>query len=117
MKSSVLFGAILVLSVSLAPAQTAKDYVTGTVVDIQQSSDDSLVNGTTVGNSYQNYTVQIGNMIYTAYCTEKLITSHCDTDFVIGAQVQVRIDGQHIYIVRANGKEQKAKIFRKKLAK
>jgi hypothetical protein len=26
------------------------------------------------------------------------------------------LDGQHLYIVRANGKEQKAKIFRKKLA-
>ncbi len=116
MKTLVLFGAILVLSGSVVRTQAVKEYVTGTLVDIQESTDAILIKGTTSRSSDQNYTVRIGNMIYTACCEEKLITSHCDTNFVIGGPVQARVDGKHLYIVRSNGKEQKAAIFRKELA-
>lgn len=117
MKKSALLGAILALSASGAAAATHnKTYVKGTLVNVEESTDDILINGTTSRSSYENYTVRIGNIIYTAYCAEKLITSHCDSNFVINAPVQTRVDGKHLYIVRANGKEQKARIFRKKLA-
>ena len=116
MKKLSLLGAILLLSAPWILAAIAKEHVAGTLVNVEQSTDDTLINGTTSRSSFENYTVRVGDIVYTAYCAEKLITSHCDTDFVIGAPVQVRIDGKHIYIVRANGKEQKAKIFRKKLA-
>lgn len=117
MKTLAMLGAILVLSGSVARPQAAKEYVTATLVDVEQSTDDVLINGTTRRSSDENYTVRIGNMIYTAYCEEKLITSHCDTNFVIGGPVQARVDGKHLYIVRSNGKEQKAAIFRKELAR
>jgi hypothetical protein len=114
MKTMALLGAILVLSSSAGSAQIAKGYVTGTLVNVEESTDDTLNKGTTLRSSFENYTVRIGDMTYTAYCAEKLITSHCDSNFVIGGPVQARVEGEHLYIVRSNGKEQKAKIFRSK---
>jgi hypothetical protein len=114
-KAALLLWAILAFSTSLVRAQIAKGYVTGTLVNVEESTDDTLNKGTTLRSSFENYTVRIGDMTYTAYCAEKLITSHCDSNFVIGGPVQARVEGEHLYIVRSNGKEQKAKIFRKKI--
>jgi hypothetical protein len=53
-------------------------------------------------------------MIYSGACRERLFNG-CDTNFVIGAPVQVRFDKSDMFLLRENGKELKLHVGRKQI--
>ena len=115
MKSNRWIVLSLLLSITPLGANAGeKTYVTGTLINIESSHDSTTYKGTSVGSYYEDYTVQVGNMIYTAWCEEKLFHG-CDINFVLGAPVQVRFNKSSMFLLRANGKEQKANIEKQRI--
>jgi hypothetical protein len=108
-----LAGVILLFSVLGANA-AQKTYVTGTLVNIESSHDSTTYKGTSIGSYYQDYTVQVGDRVYTAWCEEKLFHG-CDINFVLGAPVKVRFEKSSMFLLRANGKEQKTNIEKQRI--
>lgn len=108
------WGAVLAFFCCAIAHAAGKNYETGIVENVSSSKDTSFYQGTSDTTYFDNYDVRIGDMIYTSWCRERLL-GVCDTNFVIGANVQARIDGSHLYLVRANGKEQKTSISRRRL--
>lgn len=106
---------LLALSLFQAISYAAdKQYVTGTMLSIRPSHSQTFIQGTSHEDYYEAYSVRIGNMIYSGWCEERLFTG-CDTNFVINAPVQVRLDRSSLFLLRSNGKEQKVNVERREL--
>lgn len=96
-----MIGKLAILPLLLAAADHT--FVSGTMLDIRPGSE-----------HVTGYAVQVGNILYAGSCRDGLVT-FCDTDFLVNAPVQVRIDGKSLYVVRHNGKELKITIYRREL--
>lgn len=91
-----------------------KEYVTGTMLSIVPSHSQTFYEGTSIDMYFYGYSVRVGNMMYSGACRERLFNG-CDTNFVIGAAVQVRFDKSDMFLLRENGKELKLHVGRKQI--
>jgi hypothetical protein len=86
------------------------EYQTGKLLDV--TTDERLVEGTTVRHAI--FTVQIGELVYT---TRGGHISHHAGDYaqglIVGDAVQVSIDGEHMLLLKPDGKELKTKIIKR----
>ena len=99
-----MFLMLLVLTSSVTPwAKDTTIYHTGTIVNIDSSYDPE---GT---SSHYTLTIQDGT---DRYVGDRVlhIWNHEPDDLKVGGQVQYRIDGHHLFVKRANGKELKTKL-------
>jgi hypothetical protein len=107
--------ALLALSLVSATSYAAdKQYESGVMMSIRPSHSQTFYQGTSIDLYYEGYSVRIGDTIYSGWCRDRLL-SGCDTNFVIHAPVQVRLDKSHFYLLRSNGKEQKVTIGQREL--
>lgn len=68
----------------------AKNYLSGVLVDIRSDDDPTLNEGSSIGRFFEDDSVRVGNLVYMP--RPDLDSTHCyDTDFVIGAKVQIKI--------------------------
>lgn len=86
------------------------------MLGIRQMEDQTFYQGTSREDYAEEYTVRVGDMIYSGWCSEEHVWQHCDINFVINAPVQVRVDKSHLYLLRSNGKEQRITIDQRKIS-
>ena len=100
----------ILLSAVCLGAAPRHEFQSGKLVDI--TSDDRVDKGTT--HSYAVYQVQIGDIIYFGR-GERLSKHPGDSGhgLIVGDPVQAAIDGNDLILQRPDGKEIKAKIFKR----
>jgi hypothetical protein len=109
----VLFIAI----VALAYSANADDYSTATIVDAGQGTElvaDGL--GGVYGTNQNTLAIEMDGMRITAtYATILASGKNAAANFIVGTTVQARIDKNNkwLYVVRADGKELRARITRR----
>jgi hypothetical protein len=92
-----------------------KKYETGVLLDIESSKDSSFYEGTSTNTYFENYSIRVGDYVFKSWCRDKLFRG-CNIGFTIGATVQVRFDNGEMFLLRADGKEQKTHIEKRILA-
>jgi hypothetical protein len=66
----------------------------------------------TVTDVEYRLSVQIGDMVYVGSYWPRWRWSYAPTDFIVNDPVESRLDGKHMYLKRADGKELKTEIIR-----
>lgn len=109
----------LVLVAMLVSCCWAATYQTGKLVSVTDSRSNRDVGNsytgavTTVTDVEYRLSVELGDMIYVGSYWPRWNWSYAPTDFVVNDSVQVRIDGKHMLIRRANGKELRTQIIQR----
>ena len=78
--------------------------------DIQNSYNGSI---TTVTDVEYRFSIQIGEMIYVGSYWPRTRWSYKPADFIVNDPIDVRLDGKHMFIKRADGKELKTEIVQR----
>lgn len=97
----------------------ATQYQTGKLLSIADSRSNRDVqntyNGsiTTVTDVEYRFSIQIGEMIYVGSYWPRTRWSYKPTEFIVNDPIEVRLNGKHMFIKRADGKELKTEIVQR----
>ena len=100
-------------------AALASSYQPGKLLSITDSSSNRIVSNSqtgavaTVTDVEYRLSVQIGDMVYVGSYWLRWRWSYAPTDFIVNDPVEARLDGKHMYLKRADGKELKTEIIRR----
>src|ERR1700735_2049329 len=110
-KALVVIALVWGLTTILSAAQ--HDFQTGKLINID--SDERLISGTSY--RWAIYTVEVGGVVYSAR-GERVRRRSGDPGhgLVIGDPVKAAIDGEHLILLKPNGKELSAKIVKRERA-
>lgn len=91
-------------------AVAARQYATGTIVDVQQKTTTRVLyyqvdTPITQDDPYYEISVQIKDTVYFGRYTPMHSRDTLPEDWTVGASVQVRIDGRHLVLKRPGGSE------------
>jgi hypothetical protein len=104
------FAYILLGAVLATQAYASRVYTTGRLLDA--TTDERLKEGTSLRRAI--YTVQVGDIVYTLQ-GEKVGTKTKDITkgLVVGDPVEASVDGEHVYLHTAGGKQIKTDIMKR----
>jgi len=112
----------LLICLSLVGALAAKDkreWKTGTLLSITDSSSNRVISNTqtgavqTVTDVEYRFSVLIDGMIYVGSYWPRWKWSYAPTDLVINDPIEIFIDGKDMYIKRPEGQELKTKVIQR----
>lgn len=73
----------------------AENYLSGVLIDIRSDDDPTWDEGSSIGRFFEDDSVRVGNLVYIPR-PDLGWTNRYDTDFVIGAKVQIKIAGHFL---------------------
>ncbi len=107
----------LLICVSLAAAKDKRDWKTGTLLSITDSSSNRIVGN---GGSVQTITdveyrisILADGMVYVGSYWPRFRWSYSPTDFVINDPIEISVEGKEMYIKRPEGQELKTKVIQR----
>ena len=105
----------LILCAGSAPAFSGThSFQTGKLLEV--TTDQRLVDGTSY--SHAIFVVQIGDIVYTLRGERvSARTKDYAQGLIVGDSVQVSIEGEHVFLLKPNGKDLKASILKRERAK
>jgi|SRR5580704_7547976 hypothetical protein len=114
---------ILLLAVGLAAVAQAveRPYQTGKIIEVQRKVETRilyyLVNTpVTQDDPYYEVSVQLGNSVYRGVYKPRHASDTLPEEWKAGAEVQVKVDGRHLYLKRPNGLEMEFAIAKRTAA-
>lgn len=109
----------LLICISLAAAKDKREWKTGTLLSITDSSSNRVIGNTQTG-TVQSVTdveyrisVLLDGMIYVGSYWPRWKWSYAPTDFVVNDPIEISINGKDMYIKRAEGQELKTKVIQR----
>jgi hypothetical protein len=109
----------LLICLSLAVAKDKREWKTGTLLSITDSSSNRVIGNTQTG-SVQTVTdveyrisVLLDGMIYVGSYWPRWRWSYAPTDFVVNDPIEISINSKDMYIKRAGSQELKTKVIQR----
>jgi hypothetical protein len=109
----------LSLAASLAAAKDKREWKTGTLLSITDSSSNRVIGNAqtgavqTVTDVEYRFSVLVDGMIYVGSYWPRWRWSYAPTDFVINDPIEISVNGKDMYIKRPEGQELKTKVIQR----
>jgi hypothetical protein len=109
----------LLIYLPLAAAKDKREWKTGTLLSITDSSSNRVIGNTqtgavqTVTDVEYRLSVLVDGMIYVGSYWPRWKWSYAPTDFVINDPIEISVTGKEMYIRRPEGQELKTKVIQR----
>ncbi len=104
---------------AMAGAKDKREWKTGTLLSITDSSSDRIISNSktgavqTVTDVEYRISVLVDGMIYVGSYWPRWKFSYAPTDFVINDPIEISVNGKDMYIKRPEGQELKTKVIQR----